>query len=42
MADWNVALGALVLVLSISVGALLSRWYFAPAAKATRSREVTR
>ncbi|MFF1282193.1 hypothetical protein [Streptomyces sp. NPDC058299] len=30
MIEWNIALGALTLTLSLAVGALLSRWYFTP------------
>ncbi|MFE0329035.1 hypothetical protein ACFW08_20080 [Streptomyces sp. NPDC058960] len=30
MNEWNIALGALVLLLSLAAGAPLSRWYFAP------------
>lgn len=32
MIDPNIALGALVILLSLALGALFSRWYFAPAA----------
>ncbi|MFJ4649505.1 hypothetical protein ACIP6Q_39225 [Streptomyces bobili] len=32
MNEWTIALGALILVLAITAGALLSRWYFAPMA----------
>ncbi|MFF8953853.1 hypothetical protein ACF09I_34405 [Streptomyces sp. NPDC014940] len=35
MAEWNIALGALVLILALAAGALLSRWYFTPAAEPT-------
>ena len=35
MAEWNIALGALVLLLALAAGALLSRWYFTPAAEET-------
>jgi hypothetical protein len=37
--DWEIALGALVLLLSLSAGALLSRWYAAP--HSTRPVEAT-
>lgn len=30
MSEWNIALGALIIVLAIAAGALLSRWYLAP------------
>lgn len=33
VSDWPTALGALIVLLSFSVGALLSRWYFTPAAE---------
>lgn len=32
MTEWNIALGALLVVLAIVVGALVSRWFFAPMA----------
>jgi len=37
--EWEIALGTLVLVLSLASGALLSRWYFTPAT--THPGEVT-
>lgn len=30
MSEWNIALGALIIVLAIAGGALLSRWHVAP------------
>jgi len=36
--EWQIALGALVLLLSLAAGALLSRWYVAP--HAARPAEV--
>ncbi|MEU2062871.1 hypothetical protein [Streptomyces sp. NPDC013455] len=43
MNEWNIALGALVLVLSLAAGALLSRAYFAPVAEeSTRLAELMR
>jgi hypothetical protein len=33
VSDWHTALGALILLLSLAAGALLSRWYVTPAAE---------
>lgn len=42
MNEWNIALGALVLILSLTAGALLSRAYFAPVAAHRAPRGLTR